>query len=321
MSDVLFLESLAVYSGYKPAEINAMTKDELFTSLKDKISRGEINFKSSNIKPEWITAYFSRDSVSEPITTLFDAINNSKLIEVAKAFGYDQTKIDSMSKEKLFECLQNDYLNEKLDLSILNEENSWMETFIEKNSLYEPIMGIGENFSGDKTVHEMCKALVECKNQKFYDDWVKYCEDKSSTTYREYSALADTYMAELRAYLKEGGIVESQIDDILKNRFDNIDHIIFRALQRDGVASVEVKSWQNGAMEDDISTFMKEISDIIIDLETASKQKTGTTVEKQPTSQKIGELTLLYDTDKQKFGTLEYAIDDWDKKAIYYPHR
>lgn len=102
------------------------------------------------------------------------------------------------------------------------------------------------NMGGDKAVHEINKALMETfeKDQTFQENWIKYCTE--STKFKQLSALADTYKTQLRNILNKNNIPDKKIETFIKERIENEDHIIFRALQRDSIFDVDsyqIQKW------------------------------------------------------------------------------
>ena len=187
-------------------------------------------------------------------------------------------------------------------------QSIFMDKFFSRQSLSEPITTqIGE-YSADKAVHEMCKAMTELYEGggRFADDWKAYCSD--SETFKEVSAMVDTYSQSFRDKLIESGLATSAtVDGYIAENFDNIDHVFFRAVQRNCLfGSNDHQIWYMADNTPDAETFV----DALVD-----KLKSG------DTSTDFLGMTLTYQGGK--FGTIEYDFPDshyWEEHAEYRPY-
>ena len=195
------------------------------------------------------------------------------------------------------------------------DKEGYLFSFFYRNSISDPITEtVISGKGGDKIVHELCDSMdgLYSENTDFQNKWIKYCTT-DNPTFKSYSDLADTYHNELRQQIINSGIPESQVDALIENSFgENLDHIIFRAMQRDGLVSPDsmVADWTVSNDTMDVSTLMSELADIVINKKTGTQTIMGM------------QLTYEYDANAQRyiFGTLEYDIPDWASQAPYIPH-
>lgn len=247
---------------------------------------------------------------------------------IAICAGYD---VENKTSEEIFQEIRDKYLNQESYPNELaeaigassDELKGCLEAYIVRDSLSETIetatlksdekAGIKEITSGDKAVHELNKAMAQKfdTDPKFREEFTKYCQ--KSEKYKEYAALYDMYKEDLRTQMKNiSGYSGTKVDDIIKNKVKNENHIISRAVQRDAMADFD-------------SIKRKDFMDITGDetkVKTLSRALAEKLLEEDVKDDRCFMGRFLTTEGEKVYHTIEYSYKDdkeWGISAVYVP--
>lgn len=227
---------------------------------------------------------------------------------VAVNYGIDTS---GKTTRELFEILSSEYiLNGKDILPNVSFElkEDFLEAFFGRANISDSLRTSSNGVGSDKLVHEANKALAERLGKD--EKWLTYCG--SSDKYKQFAALADTYKEELRRILKRKGMSGENIESAIRNSFEDEDHIIFRALQRDAYLDLDnvasIQSWGNLSSNKPARSFVEILSEKILDMNAG-----------KPIDEAFINGTKLTCYGKNKFQTLVYSMQNWSTEANYIP--
>lgn len=230
---------------------------------------------------------------------------------LAVNYGLDT---NGKTTQELFDTLSEEYLNGKDIFPIANFElkDNFIEAFFSRALVTDPLKSLGsKGDSPDKLVHEATKALAGRLGKD--EKWLTHCGNSSK--YKQLAALADTYKEELRIILKRKGMSDIDIESAIENSFENENHIIFRALQRDAYLDLDhvasIQSWENltsNNSNNSARSFIEIMSEKILDMRA-----------KKPVDETFINGTKLTCYGKNKFQTLVYSMQNWSTEANYIP--
>ncbi|MBQ7286618.1 MAG: hypothetical protein IJW73_02535, partial [Candidatus Gastranaerophilales bacterium] len=297
-------------------------KNEKFISQLDEAHKitigGREFFATEAQKAEYNKMLASFDGKVEPEVAQQLVMSDVMLPEaLAKLGGIDIS--DCKTQEQVFKKLVEAYIENDGIFDKLGLDQNYIDAYLSRDSLTHSL-STKNGMSGDKIVHEICKALAGKleDDESFAQEWSKYCS--TSEVYKQYSTMVKVYETELKNTLGSN-----------YQYLRNAEHLIFRILQRDSIvdtsslANKELSMDLSGYDVDDLPTFIDNLAKLISEVNAGSRViEFDSEGEAPPVEFMNGILMITKDpkTGKIMIETYEYKFSQgqkWDTHADYIP--